>query len=156
MGKRELDRVRKIALTLPEVTERVSHGALCFFVRDKLPLCYFHDDHRGDGRVSLWCRALVGVQEELVRASPARFFKPQTSRSGAFRDWLGVFLDVPNVDWDEITALLEDSYCTVAPKRFVAEFCARHAGSDEVLHSKKRDADGRQLKPHGHTRRGRF
>jgi hypothetical protein len=33
----ELARVRKIALGLPEVNERVSHGEPCFFVRDKRP-----------------------------------------------------------------------------------------------------------------------
>jgi hypothetical protein len=42
---RQLDRVRKIALALPEVNERLSHGEPCFFVRDKRPLCYFHDNH---------------------------------------------------------------------------------------------------------------
>ena len=36
---KELERVRKIALALPEVNERVSHGEPCFFVRDKRPLC---------------------------------------------------------------------------------------------------------------------
>jgi hypothetical protein len=55
MGDRELHRVRQMALALPEVTERLSHGEPCFFVRDKRPLCYFHDDHNGDGRISLWC-----------------------------------------------------------------------------------------------------
>ena len=55
MATLELDRVRAIALALPEVTERLSHGATCFFVRDKRPLCYFHD-HHNDDRVS--CGAL--------------------------------------------------------------------------------------------------
>ena len=50
MGMRELSRVRKIALALPEVNERRSHGALCLFILEKRPLCYYHDEHRGDGR----------------------------------------------------------------------------------------------------------
>ncbi len=49
MAKHPLDRVRAIALALPEVTERLSHGAPCFFVRDRRPICYFHDDVAGDG-----------------------------------------------------------------------------------------------------------
>jgi hypothetical protein len=124
MGKRNLDRVRRIALALPGVNERLSHGAPCFFVRDQRPLCYYHDDHRGDGRISLWCPAPPGVQEELVSAEPDRFFKPPMSARGAFSTWLGVYLDRSGdntVDWDEIAAILKDAYLQVAPKNLVAE-----------------------------------
>ena len=34
--------------------ERFSHGAPCFFVQDTRAVCYYHDNHRGDGRISLW------------------------------------------------------------------------------------------------------
>jgi hypothetical protein len=121
---RELERVRKIALALPEVNERLSHGEPCFFLRDKRPLCYFHDNHNDDGRISLWCPVPPGVQEELVSAEPARFFKPPTSARGAFADWLGVYLDSTGkykVDWDEVAAIVEDAYRNVAPKALVAE-----------------------------------
>ena len=119
-----LDRVRRIVLTLPEVNERISHGEPCFFVRDKRPLCYFHDDHNGDGRVSLWCPAPPGVQEELVIAEPIRFFAPPTSAGGVFSGWLGVYLDTSalnKADWDEIAAIIEDAYRHVAPKALVTE-----------------------------------
>jgi hypothetical protein len=128
MGKRELDRVRRIALALPKVNERLSHGARCFFVRDKRPLCYYHDDHRGDGRISLWCPAPPGVQEELVSSEPERFFEPPTSAKGTFSGWLGVYLDTGGtnkVDWNEIVAILEDAYRNVAPKQLVAELDSR-------------------------------
>jgi hypothetical protein len=90
---RELNRVRRIALASPHVTERVSHGAPCFFVRDKPQFCYFHDDHNGDGRIALWRPVPPGVQEELVSAEPIRFFAPPTSAGGVFSGWLGVYLD---------------------------------------------------------------
>jgi hypothetical protein len=54
----EFDRVRSIALALPGVTERISHGEPCFFVQEKRPLCYFHDNHRGDGRIRIVRRCL--------------------------------------------------------------------------------------------------
>ena len=122
MGARELDRVRRIALALPEVTERMSHGEPCFFVREKRSLCYFHDDHNRDGRISLWCPVPPGVQEELVSADPGSFFAPPTSASGVFSGWLGVYLDTAGthkVDWREIAAILEDAYRHVAPKGLV-------------------------------------
>ena len=117
------DRVRRLALALPEVKERLSHGAPCFFVRKK-PICYYHDDHRGDGRISLWCPAQPGMQEILVSADPGRFFKPPMSARGTFSGWLGVFLDARGenaVDWDEMATLLQDAFRTVAPKTLIAE-----------------------------------
>lgn len=128
MGKHELDEVRGIALALPGVTERVSHGAPCFFVRDKRPLCYFHDDHRGDGRISLWCPAPPGVPEELTTSEPRRFFRPTPSASGVFATWLGVYLDTggdDRVDWTEIAGIIEDAFRTAAPEALIAELDQR-------------------------------
>lgn len=121
MGASNLERVRQIAVALPEVSERLSHGATCFFVR-KRPICYFHD-HHNDDRVSLWCPAPAGAQEELVSAEPERFFKPTPSAKGTFSDWLGVFLDTSGdaaVDWDEVAEIIETSFRLVAPASLVA------------------------------------
>ncbi len=123
-GERAFDRVRKIALALPEVSERLSHGEPCFFVGGRRPFCYFHDDHNRDGRISLWCPTLPGVQDELVTAEPQRFFRPTPSASGTFSTWLGVYLDTTGtnrVDWKEITKILEDAYRRAAPKRLIKE-----------------------------------
>jgi hypothetical protein len=123
VGKRNLDRIRRIALALPEVSERLSHGVPCFFVKGKRPVCYFHDHHNGDGRISLWCPALPGVPDELVSTEPDRFFRRPTSASGAFSNWLGVFLDTPSgdgVDWGELAIIIEDAYRIVAPATLVA------------------------------------
>lgn len=123
MERRELDRVRSIVLALPEVNERVSHGEPCFFVRDRRPLCYFHDDHNGDGRISLWCPSPPGVQDELVAADPERFFKPPPSARGTFATWLGVYLDATGMsgaDWNEVASIIEDAYRNVAPRSLIA------------------------------------
>lgn len=119
-----LARVRGIALGLPGVTERVSHGAPCFFVGDRRPVCYFHDHHGGDNRVTIWCLAPPGAAEELAVADPGRFFRPQASSRGIFADWLGVVLDPPprgGVDWGEVAAVLEEAFRMIAPRRLVAE-----------------------------------
>jgi len=120
-------RVQRIALGLPGVTERFSHGAPCFFVGDR-PLCYFHDHHGDDARVTLWCPALAGVAEELAEVEPERYFRPQPSRAGVFGQWLGIVLDPPpgcGVEWGEVASILEDAFRMVAPRRLVADLEAR-------------------------------
>jgi hypothetical protein len=122
MGALELSRVREIALALPEVNERVSHGAPCFFIRNTTPLCYFHDNHRGDGRTTLWCPVGEATQQALIAAEPQRFSKPVTSSAGAFNGWLVVSLESPasaSVDWHQISVLLGEVYRNVAPKALV-------------------------------------
>ena len=119
MGQIELDEVRKIALALPEVNDRLSHGALCFFIQDRRPLCYYHDNHRGDGRVSMWVPVGLGAQAEMVTAEPERFFKPPTSSVGTFENWLGVFLDTSELDWREIAGMLEEAFRRAAPKKLI-------------------------------------
>lgn len=110
-----LREVRRICLGLPEVTERLSHGAPSFFIRDKRTIAMFHDDHHGDGILGLWCPAFPGVQEELVETEPDRFYRPPyVGPSG----WVGVRLD-RSVDWDEIAGIVTDAYRKVGPKTLV-------------------------------------
>jgi hypothetical protein len=112
-----LDRVRQLCLALPETTERLSHGAPTFFVRDKKTFVTFVDNHHGDGRLAIWCHAPLGVQEMLVEQDPERFFVPPYV---GHRGWVGVRLE-RNADWDEVADLIEDAYRMVAPKQLVAQ-----------------------------------
>ena len=105
-----LERLRAIRATLPETTERPSHGAPSFFVRDRRCFLNLWDDHHGDGRFAIWCAAPPGAQELLVAADPDRFFRPPYV---GHRGWLGVLLH-GDVDWDEIAGIVEDAYATVA------------------------------------------
>ena len=125
MGSDTFGRVRKIALSFPDVNERLSHGEPCYFIQDKRPLCYYHDEHNDDGRVSLWCPVPDGMQQELVAIDPARFFAPPTSTRGVFSGWVGIYLDVATVDWTELAEILDESYRFIAPKRLVAELDRR-------------------------------
>ena len=123
-----LTRVREICLALPEVNERASHSSPTFFVRDKKTFVSFHDDHHGDGILGLWCAAAPGVQEELVRAEPDRFYRPAYVGP---RGWIGVRLDV-DVDWSEVAEICADAYRAVAPKRLVARLDADRAADGET------------------------
>jgi hypothetical protein len=107
-----LARLRQLCMALPEVEERLSHGEPAWFVRGKKTFVTFANHHHDD-RLAFWCAAPEGAQETLARAAPERFFRPPY---WGVRGWLGVYLDVP-LDWDEIAAIVEDAYRTVAPPK---------------------------------------
>jgi hypothetical protein len=107
--------VRKICLALPETSERLSHGAPTFFVREKRSFATVWDSHHGDGRYALICAAPAGMQAALVEADSARFYVPAYV---GHRGWIGVRLDC-GFDRDEIAGILEDAYAEVAPPKLV-------------------------------------
>ena len=109
------ERLRRLCLDLPEVTERPSHGEPAWFVAGKLFVTTA--DHHHDDRLSAWCAAPEGAQEMLVKADPERFFRPPYV---GHRGRLGVYLDV-DVDWDEVAIVVDRAYRRVAPKRCCGE-----------------------------------
>ncbi len=113
--ERTLAGIRRICLGLPGVSERPSHGAPTFFVREKRAFLMVLTDHHGDGRFAIWCAAPDGVQGMLVDADPDRFFVPPYV---GHRGWLGVRLD-RGLDWDELEGIAEDAWAEVAPPKLV-------------------------------------
>jgi hypothetical protein len=117
-------RLRALCLSLPEVTEKVSHGEPTWFVRPGKSGRVFVTlaDHHHDDRLAFWCAAPPGAQEALVAAEPERFFRPPYV---GHRGWLGVWLDVDvesdEAFWDEIAEIVTDAYREIAPKKLVAQ-----------------------------------
>jgi hypothetical protein len=108
-----LGRLQEICLRFPEVTERPSHGAPSWYVRDKKMFAtLWADGHHDHHFPHLWCAAPPGVQDELIQSEPDRFFRPPYVGG---RGWIGVRLDGV-VDWDEIAEVCEEAYRLVAPK----------------------------------------
>jgi hypothetical protein len=120
--ERTLNRLRGICLAFPETSERLSHGAPTFFVREKKAFLMVLTDHHGDGRFAIWCAAAPGMQQMLVDADPERFFVPPYV---GHRGWLGVRLDGA-LNWDELAGIAEDAYAEVAPPKLVE--AARRSG----------------------------
>jgi hypothetical protein len=108
-GELRTQRVRAICLAIPGVVEKVSHGEAAWFAGGQRAFATMADHHHDD-RVAVWCAAPAGVQEALVASSPERFFRPPYY---GVRGWIGVWLDLPNVDWDEVARLLADAHATV-------------------------------------------
>jgi len=107
-----LARVRALCLALPEAREKITWDVPTFRVREKMfVLCGTQDE-----RLSLWVKAPSGAQEALVAYDARRYFvPPYVGRAG----WVGAYLD-RRVDWDQVAALIEQSYRLVAPKRLAA------------------------------------
>jgi hypothetical protein len=110
-----LRRIREICLSLPETSERLSHGAPTFFVRGKRSFVMVLTDHHGDGRFALWCAAPEGMQRLLVESDPESFFVPPYV---GHRGWLGVRLD-RSLSRENIAGIVEDAYAEVAPQKLV-------------------------------------
>src|ERR1043165_9810784 len=94
---RRRERLIEICETLPEVThEAVGAGHVVFRVRKK-NFAYFLFDHHGDGRIGFCCRSNLSEQRRLIRTDAETFFVPAYVGK---RGWIGIRLDLDEVDWE--------------------------------------------------------
>jgi predicted DNA-binding protein (MmcQ/YjbR family) len=114
MAPSPIARLRKLCLALPEAHEVEAWDAPTFRVKNKIFAMYVHtDSDHGGGRPAVWCKSTAINQGFMIRAKPARFFKPPyVGPSG----WIGIWLDKrPN--WAEVDLILRDGYRLIAPKK---------------------------------------
>ena len=100
-------KTRLIALveSLPEA-RAVGEGHLSLEVRGRR-FGWLLDNHHDDGRLALNLKAELGASHRLVASDPQRFHIPAYV---GHRGWVGVWLDVPSVDWVGVHRLLADAY----------------------------------------------
>lgn len=107
---KNLERLRAIAMALPEATEELTWGTeINFRVRNKI-------------------FAFPGEGERVtVKADRAEFpalvadprFRPAAYLARAC--WVTLDLTKAAVDWDEVAELIHASYCLIAPKKLAAQ-----------------------------------
>jgi hypothetical protein len=114
----------RACLALPEAVEERHGSHATYLVRAK-KFAYYLDDHHGDGRLAVTCRAAPGENEAFVAEDAVRYFIPPYVGP---RGWIGIYVDVDDVDWDEIAELVTESYRGVAPKRLVTALDVTRAG----------------------------
>jgi predicted DNA-binding protein (MmcQ/YjbR family) len=114
------ERLMKLCTSLPEAEVETGGGQHLGFTVRKRRFAWFLDDHHGDGRLALNCKGAPGESSRLAVEHPERFFVPAYLGS---RGWIGLWLDDPEPDWDEVERLVVEAYRLVAPKRLVAELC---------------------------------
>jgi hypothetical protein len=109
-----LEKIREIALELPETEERLSHGQPTFFVAGK-QFAQFRDNHHGDGKTVVCVRvSSLDEQAMLIEVDPDRYSKP-----GYMPSWLSISLVGDNVDWDQIADRIAASWELAAPRRLL-------------------------------------
>ena len=113
-----LARVREVALALPETEERLSHGRPWFHIVGRPAFAVYGSGTKGPDKVMHPHAVVVHVDddERPARLQDPRFFVP--SYLGP-RGWLGIDVDGPDTDWDEIAELLDASWRHGAPKRLL-------------------------------------
>ena len=111
-------RLSRICDQLPQVTQRPGgeHGLHVAYMVKNRTFAYFTDDHHGDGRLALICKAPPGDQAALVSAQPEQYFVPPYL---GHRGWIGYWLDTARVEWPEVVELITDAYKMTAPRQFV-------------------------------------
>jgi len=119
MRKDQLERVRRICSTLPETTEKLSHGEPTFFVKNKV-FVMFADNHHNDGHIAVWLPVPSGFQTTLIESAPETFFKPPYV---GVRGWVGIELD--RITDKDLTYRIEVAWELIAPKRLLASVKAK-------------------------------
>ena len=115
--RRALERIRKLCMSLPEVTERLSHGEITWFIRDKRVLAMMDDHHHGGVHYGVTIPAHPGVQQDLIADDPDRYYRPAYVGPAG---WVGVYLDA-KPERGLVERLIEDAYRLKAPKTLVKQ-----------------------------------
>jgi hypothetical protein len=123
-GDPYLNRVRTLALALPDAAEKISHGHPAFYTTKVF--AYYGGSIKINGEYVRHERSLlvlIDPDERLALLAEPRCYQPAyLGPSG----WLGVDL-TPGTDWTEIAELLDASYRRTAGPRRVARLDARPA-----------------------------
>ena len=110
-GEKQLERVRRICMALPETMEKLSHGEPTFFVRKKVfAMC--SNNHHNDGHIAAWLPAAIGVQEALIKSNPKKFYRPPYV---GVRGWIAVELD--QVNDKELALHVREAWRLIAPEK---------------------------------------
>jgi predicted DNA-binding protein (MmcQ/YjbR family) len=107
---KNLERMRSLAMTLPEATEEVTWGTdINFRVRKKI----FAFPGQGGSLTVKADRDELPALLDDARFTPA----PYLARGG----WVRMDLTTAQIDWGEIDELIRTSYCLIAPKKLAAQ-----------------------------------
>lgn len=110
--------IAEICLDLPEAVATTPTTQHCAFQVHGKPFAYYLLDPYGDGHNGVCFKARPGDATAMLEGDPARFRRTTyLSKHG----WVCLDLDVAPIVWDELRALLAESYRLVAPRKLAGE-----------------------------------
>src|SRR6476620_275719 len=71
----QLERLRRLCLSIPGTMEKISHGEPTFFTPKRV-FAMFANNHHNDGHVAVWLPVGPGVQEVMIEEAPQIYFRP--------------------------------------------------------------------------------
>jgi hypothetical protein len=105
-----IQRVRRICATLPDSTEKLSHGEPTFFTRKKV-YAMFSNNHHQDGHIAVMVPVAPGLQATLLKTSPRKYYYPPYV---GVKGWIGIELE--EVDDEELREHLFEAWQLINAK----------------------------------------
>jgi hypothetical protein len=110
-GEEQIERVRRICLSLPGTWEKISQGEPTWFV-GKQVFAMFSNNHHGDGHVAVTMPAAIGIQEMLIKKSPKKLYRPPYVGG---HGWIGI--EVDQVRDKELESHIREAWRLIAPPK---------------------------------------
>ena len=108
---KQVERVRRFCLALPETREKLSHGELTFFVRKRVfAMCSIN--HHNDGHIAVTVPAAIGIQQMLIEAEPKKYYRPPYVGSAG---WVGI--ELARVTDKELHMHLREAWKLITPEK---------------------------------------
>lgn len=110
-----LQRVRELAMQLPQADEVTSHGMPCFGIVKGKKFAYFTHDHHGDGIIAIIVKTQAPEEQAmLIEMDPDIYYRPAYFGTAG---WVGIRIDGGAVDWEMVADRLARSWRTIAPAK---------------------------------------
>jgi hypothetical protein len=106
----QLERLRRLCLSIPGTMEKISHGEPTFFTPRRV-FAMFANNHHNDGHIAVWLPAGPGVQADLIEEAPEIYFRPPYVGPAG---WVGVELSKIDDDW--LGSLIREAFSLMAAK----------------------------------------
>jgi hypothetical protein len=110
MNDDQLHSVRRICATLPDSTEKLSHGEPTFFTRKKV-YAMFSNNHHHDGHIAVMVPVAPGLQATLLKTSPRKYYYPPYV---GVKGWIGI--ELAEVDDEELREHLFEAWQLINAK----------------------------------------
>jgi hypothetical protein len=102
-SEEQIQRVRRICLAMPGVSEKLSHGEPTFFVSKRV-FAMISDNHHNDGHVAVCIPAQPGAQATLMASFPAIYYRPPYV---GVKGWVGI--ELGQIGNEELAAHLSEA-----------------------------------------------